>query len=219
MGKQPWEPRPVPEGIPGMEPHDCSYRRRVEQLERENHLLRLEIKVLKNPDLKQVAPTLVELAKEVEEQAKNGHINPRGFVEVQAWKVARQVGLDRNTVSRHIKTAADKGLVKKQTERTRLDKPAVSRATGEMRDYDSHLTVKADPGLVDRLIELANYKAPENHRSKWGGARVRCPDHPNAPVVKNTNYQCTECHRIIRTEREVLDDEERGCQNGHQKPA
>lgn len=202
--EQPRAPIPITRG--SEETHRCKYRTRCEELERAIHILQLENKVLRNPDLKQVAPTLLGLAKELDDQERRGAVNSRGYVEVPTWKLARRVELSPSTVSKHMKKCAEIGLVEKVTERERLPLSKPNRTTGEARDYESHVMVRAQGPLVDRLIELANYRAPVEHKSAWGGKRVRCPDHPNAPVVKNTVYQCTECQRIIKKERDVLDD-------------
>lgn len=207
MGKQPWEPLPVPEGIPGLEPHDCSYRRRVEQLERENHILRLENNVLRNPDLKAVAPTLIELAKEVDEQAKRGHVDERGYVPVQAWKVANRAGVDRSTVSKHLKQASERGLVDKDVIRTRLSKPTVNKSTGEMRDYETEMRIRSEGPLVDTLIKLSTYTAPEHQRRKHGGARPRCYFHPNADIIRDIVDRCSECNRIVDRQTKIISDE------------
>lgn len=207
MGKQPWEPLPVPPGIPGMEPHDCAYRRRVEQLERENHLLRLENNVLRNPDLKSVGPTLIELAKEVDEQASRGQVDERGYVSVQAWKVANRAGVDRSTVTKHLKQAMERGLVDKKVERTRLSEPAVNKSTGELRNYDTRMCIRAEGPLVDQLIKLSTYQAPE-HLKRQRGSPPHCFFHPHAPVIKTTVYECSECHRTLEREVKILSEEE-----------
>lgn len=191
-----------------LEPHECVYRDKCEEQAERIRILELENAVLRNKDLKAIAPTLIELAKEVDEGAQHGEIDPHGYVSIQVWKVAKRAGIDKSTVSKHMKQAEQRKIIDKDVVRRRLPCPHVDRRTGEMRDYETETRIRADASLQDRLAELATYKAPEHLQRRHGGARPRCYFHPNAPVIKTTTWECSECHRRLDTEVKIITDEE-----------
>lgn len=223
---EPWPLRPVPPGIPGLEPHDCSYRREAEalkarldkvqqearerlaNLEYENHILKLELAAMNNPEVAHISRVLVAASKTYDEQRRKGAVSEDGWAEVPRWKVAQRAGVDVSTVTRHLKRAHEHGLLERDVISQRLDTPVANASTGEIRRHDTHLLVKVDGEYAEQLERIRTYVAPDHLRSKHGGPRPRCSEHPNAPVIRTTTYQCGECYRVLDTERKIIGAED-----------
>lgn len=168
------------------------------RLAMQNRLLKTEIKALHNKHLKQAAPTIVEVVKEIDRLRALGKADDEGWVYIPYKRIGERLGLGKNTIGRHLKQGQEAGVIEKITERQ--FKPKVDHETGELGEELIYLTyfrpAKSD-GLAEQLEAVARYELPEDQQRNWGGKRVHCPKHPNATVTRLTVWRCDECGQVL----------------------
>lgn len=168
-----------------------------ERLKQRVAMLELEVRALRNQHLKQAAPTLVEVVKEIDREKRRGNVDPYGQVLISYGRIAERLGVGERSVSRHVEIGADAGFFEKRVER--IVKPGGKDVAGKERPplYFNHVLVKSDLPLAEELIALASYAPPAGKERGWGGARPVCSEHPNARVVVHQYLECAECGKRL----------------------
>jgi hypothetical protein len=165
----------------------------------ENVRLRHENRAFKNPYLNNgAARTIVVLVLEIERLTRRGQADAGGYVRIPSVRIAERARVGENTALRHIKTADDAGIIEKLTNREWRPR-GVNPDTGEIKagGWQSYCLYKLPGSLADAYRAMANYVPPAG-KPKWGGKRVACPDHPDAPVNEKTTWRCSVCGRELK---------------------
>jgi putative DNA primase/helicase len=167
------------------------------KLQEEVETLRLENRILRNPDLRPAAAkTLISVAKELDAQAKRGAADDNGFVKLPLWKIAEQAGVSTASVGKIVDKGVDAGIIQRESVRGHNPKDPLK--------YTVDTYIRPTQPLDQMLETLADYKEPTATKKQWGGSRPRCPKHPDAKVIPVV-WKCSECGELIHEEAEYYE--------------
>jgi putative DNA primase/helicase len=120
-------------------------------------------------------------------------VDQGGLVKVNRGVLAERAGVSPSTVSKHMQSLEDWGIIERQ-HRTGF-KDYTDYDTGEIKSTAlSEVWVRLKAPIPETLDRLATYK-PE--RAAWGGSRDRCPKHPDADIIVTTTRTCAECGELL----------------------
>jgi hypothetical protein len=137
---------------------------------------------------------------------------PRGTMAISLGRIANLAGVSVNTASSHLQTLEDRGLIRKETKTVQVRAGDVKDPeTGELYTEDAYLTqlfigpAKITPINAQAAIDLSNDLADfsiQRTENRGGKRTPRCPDHPDAPVIREYVDRCgiPSCKRVLNTD-------------------
>ncbi len=173
--------------------------------------MELEAQAVRNSKLKQAAPTLVAIARKVNEIRGLQNTERRdeeGYCKMfvgdkgEEGSIAAEIGISGDSVSRYLDLGERAGLLKRK--HTRELREVVDKKTGEIKTrYVPQVWVSYDGTLTQQLQRIAEYnpEAPERVVNK-----IYCKKHPEASVIRFTTYKCGECGDTLQRGAEVDPD-------------
>jgi hypothetical protein len=141
---------------------------------------------------------------------------PQGTMAISLGRIANLAGVSVNTASSHLQTLEDRGLIRKETKTVQVRAGDVKDPeSGELYTEDSYLTqlfigpAKITPINAQAAIDLSNTFADfsiQRTENRGGKRTPRCPDHPDAPVIREITDRCgiPSCKRVLNTDEYEL---------------
>jgi hypothetical protein len=201
-----------------LEAENAALLAHIHRLENENQDLttRLEnlhethaavMETYRDANLKQSASTAVVLAKEAASQVSRG-ADQDGWVRMTLGptpnypgiSLAEQTGRSGRRVSPDLKRFEQLGWLELRHDHEQ--KQRVDPQTGEItQQMITVLRVRlpgAEQGTAALLANLRERCATtDTPKKQWGGARPRCPDHPQAALVERREVCCAHCGKVL----------------------
>jgi hypothetical protein len=134
---------------------------------------------------------------------------PRGTMAISLGRIANLAGVSVNTASSHLQTLEDRGLIRKETKTVAVRSGDVKDPeSGELYTEDTYITqlfigpANITPINAQAAIDLSNTLADfsiQRVENRGGKRTPRCPDHPDAPVIREYIDRCgiPSCHRQL----------------------
>ncbi len=154
--------------------------------------------IVRNNKLRQERFTAVALSYQFANREAAGDTGDNGLYPIPLARVAEAAGVSEDTASKHIATLAEAGVIRKITKWVpeQIDQDGVITG-GHKRQF-----IGPVGNVVDFIDAVANLEPKRTKKDGspdegWGGARPRCPDHPDARVILRTTRHCAECDREL----------------------
>ena len=142
--------------------------------------------ILQNPHLGQERIVAVALSHEFAHRESAGDTGTNGLYRVPLARVAERTGVSKETASRSIKRLEALGTLSR---RIVMVPETVDAETGEIVPMHRELFVGPTTDALSFAEAVATI-VPEAPKPKWGGTPNRCPDHPDAKVIRRTTWEC-----------------------------
>jgi hypothetical protein len=142
--------------------------------------------ILGNPHLGQERVVGVALSHEFAHRESAGDTGSDGLYRVPLARVAERAGVSKETASRGIKRLEALGTLSR---RIVMVPEAIDTETGEIIPMHRELFVGPTTDALSFAEAVATI-VPEAPKPKWGGTPTRCPDHPDAKIIRRTTWEC-----------------------------
>jgi hypothetical protein len=142
--------------------------------------------ILSNPHLGQERVVAVALSHEFAYRESAGDTGTNGLYRVPLARVAERTGVSKETASRGIKRLEALGALSR---RIIMVPESTDATTGEIIPMHRELFVGPATDALSFAETVATI-VPEAPKPKWGGTPNRCPDHPDAKVIRRTTWEC-----------------------------
>ena len=142
--------------------------------------------ILGNPHLGQERVVGVALSHEFAHRESAGDTGSDGRYRVPLARVAERAGVSKETASRGIKRLEALGTLSR---RIVMVPETIDPETGEIIPMHRELFVGPTTDALSFAEAVATI-VPEAPKPKWGGTPNRCPDHPDAKVIRRTTWEC-----------------------------
>ncbi len=176
-------------------------RRKIVSLEAQYALLaqryRATMAALASPNLGPEKVTAIVVADELERQATSVAAKPTadGAYPVPLARIAERTGDSEEAVSRKLKKLERLDLFERQVKYIpRHVDPETGEVTGDRNM--TYLRPKVEPTAMYQVVAAAP-PSEKGKKNGHGGARVVCPEHPDAGTVKRWTMHCAECDRLL----------------------
>jgi hypothetical protein len=142
--------------------------------------------ILGNPHLGQERVVAVALSHEFAYRESAGDTGTDGLYRVPLARIAERTGVCKETASRGIKRLEALGALSR---RLVMVPESTDAETGEITPMHRELFVGPTTDALSFAETVATI-VPEAPKPKWGGALNRCPDHPDAKIIRRTTWEC-----------------------------
>ena len=124
----------------------------------------------------------------------------RGLTAIPLQTLTARTGTSTDTGAAHLRKLAKLGVIEHQVDWVG---EAVNADTGELTPAHRQTYVAPTAGSPQAFALAVAQLKPEEAKA-WGGIRRRCPDHPNADIVRTTTLTCAECATVLEAKTEVI---------------
>jgi hypothetical protein len=197
----------LPDDIPSLKQIIRDLTRRVEVAERRTiaaearadmigRVQRKTASIIKNKHLGQERFTAIALSHRFAHLESTGALTENALHPITLKSVAEVAGISEDAASRHIKTMANAGILRKEL---RWIPPSVDPETGEITTGHTRQFIGPASGDVITFVDAVANLKPEKPKT-WGGRQDRCqpcPDHPHARIIKRVTFHCEECGALL----------------------
>lgn len=150
-------------------------------------------RIIRNNRLGQERMTAVALSYEFANLEAAGDAGDNGLHPIPLARIAEAAGVSEDAAGKHVKKLADAGVIRKVL---RWEPERVDQQTGELLAPARKRQYIGPAGNVVDFVDAVAHLEPEKPKG-WGGARIGCPDHPDAGTVKRWSLHCAACDRLL----------------------
>lgn len=133
-------------------------------------------------------------------ETAGGDLDPRGH-KIPHAAIAEAAGIGESTSCNTIKKLKACGLMEQETV---YEPEAVNPETGEITPPRERQYLRPAAGSAAAMLEAAAAIKIEGKKARGGKRQRRCPDHPNAAVIRETTWRCDECDMLLDRETAMV---------------